>query len=104
MRRLKATLPLALAFLTAAYLPTTVPAGDLYVGPTAQYKTIQAGVDAALAGDTVHVTAGTYPERISSSESGSANARISTFAIPNGNARSRQWETGVVAGGVHTDG
>lgn len=39
-------------------------AADLQVGPGQPYATIQAAVDAAAAGDTISVDAGTYPEQV----------------------------------------
>ena len=65
---------------------------DYYVSPTgsdaapgsmaAPFKTIQRGANAAGAGDTVHVRAGVYKERITlSGKTGSAGARITLQAF-----------------------
>ncbi|MCX7005132.1 MAG: hypothetical protein NTV22_17900 [bacterium] len=73
---------LALALCSAGWCAA---AGlELFVAPTgAVYTTIQAALDAARAGDTVTVRAGTYPERLSFSHGGDAtNGRLVLRALP----------------------
>ena len=42
----------------------TLAGADLVVGPTAQYKTVQSAVDAAVANTVIHILPGTYRERV----------------------------------------
>jgi hypothetical protein len=46
------------------------------------WKTIQHAADVAVAGDTVYVKAGTYPERVQPAHSGSQGQRITFQALP----------------------
>lgn len=47
--------------LATLLLLSSLPAGTVQVGPARTYKTIQAGIDAAIEGDTIEVDAGDYP-------------------------------------------
>jgi hypothetical protein len=60
---------LASLVLAALSLPILASAADLYV-PTTVYPTIQAAVNVAGGGDTVHIDAGTYAETVSITETG----------------------------------
>ncbi len=51
------------------------------VGPSETYTTIQAAVNAAYAGDTVRVKAGTYREQVIPARSGTSAARITIEAF-----------------------
>ena len=50
----------AAAFGVGLLLAGSAVAADLYVGPDAQYQTIQAAIDAAGANDVIHVAEGVY--------------------------------------------
>ncbi|WP_205752826.1 right-handed parallel beta-helix repeat-containing protein [Cryptosporangium phraense] len=52
----------------------------LTVGPHGQYRTIQAAVDAAEAGDTVRIEGGTYHEAVDVTKSGRAGAYLTIAA------------------------
>ncbi|KAF2667791.1 pectin lyase-like protein [Microthyrium microscopicum] len=57
-----ASITLMLASIVLA--GSSPPIGALVVGPNAQYKTIQAAVDAAANGKTIFIEAGTYKEQV----------------------------------------
>ncbi len=81
---------------TAAASPRGQPAGSIYFVDRAHsqasdsnpgtealpWKTIQHAADAAVAGDTIYVKAGTYPERVTPGHSGSQGKRITFQALP----------------------
>lgn len=50
----------AVALVVSLMLSASAAASDLYVGPDAQYQTIQAAIDAAGANDVIHVAEGVY--------------------------------------------
>jgi len=65
------------AFLTALLSPGIASARQIIVAPiSGNFATVAAGVDAALAGDTITVRAGIYNEAVSFGRSGSAAAAI----------------------------
>lgn len=47
--------------LAVVLMAQTLPAGTVQVGPARTYKTIQAGIEAAVDGDTIAIDAGDYP-------------------------------------------
>lgn len=60
------------------------PAGnDAHPGPIVQpWRTIQHAADTLVAGDTVYIRAGTYPERVIPQRSGAAGRPITYAACP----------------------
>ncbi|MEZ4388835.1 MAG: hypothetical protein R3D98_14925 [Candidatus Krumholzibacteriia bacterium] len=53
-----------LALIAALVITGQALAADLYVGPGETYATVQSAVDAAVSGDTIHISADTYVEQV----------------------------------------
>ncbi|WP_164015380.1 fibronectin type III domain-containing protein [Pyxidicoccus trucidator] len=92
---------LVLALL--ALLPSAATAADLYVSPSGSdsnsgtsssspLKTIQAALDKATAGTTIHLAAGTYRERPVTKRAGTATAPITLKGPETGKARSGRYK------------
>src|SRR5512146_1386760 len=74
------------AFGATTYYVVSTAAGGGSGTQASPFNTIQAGVNAASAGDTVLVTQGTYSELVSSAANGSAGSLIVIKANPTNNA------------------
>jgi chitodextrinase len=93
---------LPLCLLLLALLSPVAGAADLYVSPsgsdsnpgtsTAPLKTIQAGLDRATAGTTIHLAPGTYRERPVTKRAGTASAPIVLKGPETGKARSGRYK------------
>ncbi len=98
--RTRRTSPLLLALLTV--LPSAAGAESLYVSPsgsdgnpgtsTSPLKTIQAALDKATAGTTIHLAPGLYHERLVTKQSGTATAPITLKGPETGKARSARYQ------------
>ncbi|WP_375760971.1 fibronectin type III domain-containing protein [Corallococcus exercitus] len=86
-----------------ALLPFTAGAAPLYVSPggsdsnagtsaTAPLKTLQAALDKATAGTTIHLAAGIYRERPTTKRAGTASAPITLKGPETGKARSGRYK------------
>lgn len=73
--------------------PSTIVVDDDLACPNATFNTIQAAVNAAIAGDTIQVCAGTYPENVSTNKN-------LTFLGPQAGVDARTGRTNVSAEAV----